>query len=93
MTAEAKTISKDVARNIVTGLCVRRGQCIGFHENEWLEAEIEKAILSERERCAIIAEGNAEGFDLQRALADGDDMVVGAKSVQLAIARKIRGEG
>ncbi|MBB3453926.1 hypothetical protein FHT86_002182 [Rhizobium sp. BK313] len=55
-------------------------------------AEISKVILAERERCAVIAEGNAKSFDFQRAFAEGDDLPVGAKSVQLAIARKIRGE-
>lgn len=51
---------------------------------------ISQAILAEREACAKIAEGNAKGFDFQRALADGDDMEVGAKSVQLAISDAIR---
>jgi len=51
---------------------------------------IAMAILLERETCAKIAEGNARGFNFQSALADGDDMEVGAKSVQLAISDAIR---
>lgn len=51
---------------------------------------IARAILAERERCARIAEGNAKSFNFQQALAEGDDMEVGAKSAQIAIAAEIR---
>lgn len=50
---------------------------------------IAKAILAERERCAKIAEGDAVGFDFQSALADGDDLNVGANSARLGIAQEI----
>lgn len=53
---------------------------------------IAKAILAERERCATIAEGDAKSFDFQAALADGDDMIVGAQTARIAIAHAIRGE-
>lgn len=51
---------------------------------------ISRAIFAERERCARIAEGNAKSFNFQQAFAEGDDMEVGAKSVQIAIAAEIR---
>lgn len=43
-----------LAINIVTDLCVKRGQHGGFEqmENEWLEQRIAKAIAAERERRA-----------------------------------------
>lgn len=56
----------------------------------WDIEPIARAILAERERCARIAEGNAKSFNFQRALAECNDIEVGAKSVQLAIASKIR---
>jgi hypothetical protein len=42
------------------------------------------------EEAAKVAEGNAKEFNFQLALAEGDDMAVGAKSVQIAIAAVIR---
>ncbi len=39
--------AKRVASNIVTGLCVKRAQCFGFNENEWLETEIADAIATQ----------------------------------------------
>jgi len=50
------------------------------------------AVIAERERCALIAEGDAKGFDFQNALAEGDDINVGVNTARLAIAKSIRGE-
>lgn len=61
-----------------------------FNGQTFVIAAIARAILAERERCARIAEGNAKSFNFQQALAEGDDMEVGAKSAQIAIAAKIR---
>jgi hypothetical protein len=54
-----------VASGIVTGLCVGRGQRLGFHleENDWLEAEVSKAILAERERWIGAASKFKSGGD------------------------------
>lgn len=83
-----------ITRNIVTDICVKRGQMIGFRimENEYLEQAIALAILGERRRCAEIAEDGAKGFDFQSALADGDDLLVGAQGAKIAIAAAIRGQ-
>lgn len=45
------------ASGIVTDICVKRGQMIGFRdmENEYLERAIASAVLTERERCWKIA--------------------------------------
>ena len=83
------------AANIVTDICVKRGQMVGFRnlENEYLEQAIATAILAERERCAAIAEGNAKQFDFQKALGNCDDAGHGHFSARLQVAADIRKGG
>lgn len=53
------------------------------------EAE-QRARREALEEAATLAEGSAKTFNFQEALANGDDIEVGAKSVQLSIASAIR---
>nr|WP_250808447.1 hypothetical protein [Neorhizobium tomejilense] len=55
--------------------------------------QIEQAVRIERERCALIAEGNAKKFNFQNALGEGDDAQYGWNSARLDIAKEIRAGG
>ena len=55
-----------------------------------MQAAIDQAVAIERERCARIAEGSAQRFDFQKALADNDDLEYGRNGARIDIARAIR---
>lgn len=61
-----ETKAMDIAKSIVTDICVKRGQYVGFKqiENEYLEEAIaraiDNAIIAERERIADLLEDEAD---------------------------------
>lgn len=55
-----------------------------------LEQREKDARVKALEDAATLAEGSAKNFNFQEALANGDDIEVGAKSEQLSIAIAIR---
>lgn len=67
----------DKLRNVITALS----------EAEQREKDARVKALEE---AATLAEGSAKNFNFQEALANGDDIEVGAKSEQLSIAIAIR---
>lgn len=83
--ADLDKAARELAREIRSAVegCNCSDCMIVAHEHAF------SALLAERQRCAKIAEGDAAEFDFQQALADGDDLNVGANSARLGITREI----
>ncbi|MGH0345512.1 hypothetical protein NKY44_17130 [Sinorhizobium meliloti] len=86
MNSDAQTIPADI-------MDTASRAAISIHENGgkgWVDI-IAKAILAERERCARIAEGDANRFALHKEMAEFI-YIGGADGARLKISKAIRGE-
>lgn len=55
-----------------------------------LKINSESAVMAERERCAVLAEGDARTYDVQKLLASGDDWLAADVMARIALATVIR---